>query len=245
MNNQDNALLDFFVECFRPMYCCGYDHPDEEEKAMFKNWKGIQQHYRLYHKVSIYSKKPWDPNIPKYTVIEMEENKKEKKRKRSIKQSAKKKRFKTSTIVANHDFYTVTTDEDQDNVDKFQSFLNSISLLAKVTDDPEMLNQNIQKALQDESEVFIQMIQPFTLSKLSEYENQKSNYHKIIEELTINSGSFQDQLISLEQIKFMDRKERIKQINMTKVCLLTLELSHNILKNPEYIALLSLQKCLN
>lgn len=243
MNNQDNALLEFVDECFRPMYCCGYDHPDEEEKAMFKNWKGIQQHYRLYHKVSIYSKKPWDPNIPKYTVIVMEENNNGKKRKRSIKQSAKKKRSTTSTIEVNRHSDTITTYEDQDNV--FQSFLNSISLLAKVTDDPEMLNQNIQKILQDESEVFIQMIQPFNSYKLTEYENEKSSYHKTIEELTINCGSFPDQLISLEKIQLMDRKERIKQINMTKIYLLTLELSHNILKNPEYIALLSLQKCLH
>jgi small-conductance mechanosensitive channel len=244
-SEEDKALLQTFVEHFTPqMFCCGYDHQGEDQKATFDSWKGIQQHYRLYHKVSIYRKRPWNSEIPKYRVIETEENNQEssqeRKRKRSIRKSTSEKVTKTTTSASTLD----ESDSSVDDVDKFQTFLHSISLLAKVTDNSDLLHENLEKVLQDVDEDFVKTtIQPLSTSKLNEYQVKKSNYEKDIEQLTKNCGSLtEEQNVMLQKIPMMNRKEFVKNIQFCKLYLTKLELYLNIFKNPEYVALLFLQK---
>ena len=234
------ALQNIVLECvgFPKMYYCGFDCCLERDG--FNTWKKIQQHYKLFHQISIKKSQDWEATaVPKVKEVEIYSDSIElptPKRKRSTRSNPIRKELETNSVPLPPLIDPVTPAL----ADGPYQLLQSCTLLAKVNDDPELLKDQIQKLVHEESNP--SAVLKFVDELIEGYTEKKSIYENSIEACKANCGALDTtQIDILERIKFLNLKQLYTNIEYTKALLYTLEMHQSILKNPEYIALLQLQ----
>jgi len=171
-------------------YLCGFESCQTRE--CFDTWKHIQQHYKIYHKVTVKKKEPWNESVPRIKEVEVGESednseesqasqtKERMKRKRSARTDGTSKPHKN---LENESSSSLTIDlpESHHQPIEFTILLSNITLLAKITKDFTALQDQIKNEVMNES--FKQ--DPATVAsvsaKLKEFNDRKLSYEHSIE----------------------------------------------------------------
>ncbi len=246
MDSLDDEEKSFVLRCVGiKSFFCGFESCRTRE--CFNTWKHVQQHYKNYHKVTIKKKDQWNEEIPR--IIEIDKADPEEDMDVSTKNRLKRKRaartnesFKVQKNLENESNRPTMKIPESESINKFTMLLSNSSVLAKLTKDISLLKEQIQNAVLTEHQ------DPTVVScvnvKLGEFTRMKQTYEKSIESCRKTNVAFTGaQKEMIDQLGKVEGKELFNSIVFAKFLLNSLLLSE-LMKNPEYIALLALHDIL-